>query len=387
MAISANFNEQRDREIALQIDSLATAVKGYKWKITRENLGTCSVQNQLHLATFFVLSTLFVQIHGQNDPTLKRLKKKIIGASEVIEALSVPSLDPRLATLVNTKIPKLTFKSLHKNTKIEAYSELLKNLAGSDPQISHRQMVHAQMQLMRGSLASECSKPELPLSMECPSPMVSLQEAIVALSLHSPEGFSKALDGILELDGLTFAPHAENKDKKITNRIFFHLQNIHKKETPEKVNSNDRHYGSNAFLSQNMSTSAEKLRAVQRTQVEVCLFTLKECLKGDLSIDSPIAGKTAFAGIFEILENLKLDPKDLPKGQKNLAHALFGKLYSTYLAAWEKDKSMIHPHDKTFKNDFGRNAFLYDSKGVIPDTYRMQAVVEMSQVLKEGWDL
>lgn len=390
MAINTNFNTQRGIELNVQIDSLSSAVKGFKWKISQENLGACDVQNQVHTATAYILSSLSEKIYGKTDDILQNLMNKIMDAGEIIETLRDPrKTDPRLFTLVNIKIPKLKYNSLHKTQKIETYSELLKNLAGSDHQVSQTQIARAQMQLMRASLTTDCSKPELPSHAECVSPLVSLQETINALSIDTPESFSKALDGILELDGLTFKTYEGSRieDKEMTDRIFFHLQSIHKKESPEKVNADDTNHGSSAFLSQKVSTSEERLRAAKRTQTEVSIFALKEFLKGDKSIDSPARGKDLVLGIFEILENLNLDSKDLPKDQKNLAHMLFGKLYHIYLAAWEKDKSMIHPHDRVFNNDFGRNAFIGNAKDKIPNAYKIQALNEISQVVKEAWGL
>ncbi len=215
-------------------------------------------------------------------------------------------------------------------------------------------------------------------------PYVStLQSIISLLSNGSEEGFMEAATYIFDLNEQKQAfPMSGDGERSIGDRIPFHIYHIHDKEAPQKIDRSDANYGTTAFQKmeeEGGATPLEKLRAAQRVQVEVLLSTLKTAIdRGDQAI---------IEEILDTLEKMKLDAKDLPQGQSNLAHALFGKVYQVYLNAWEHDKGMVHPHDGSFKGDFGRNAFIGEVSETVPAQYKLQALEEISNSVKEAWKI
>lgn len=226
----------------------------------------------------------------------------------------------------------------------------------------------------------------LPTMENVAPPIFHLQKAIDQLSVCTEEGFFLALDAISKIDQFKFcSPINGDQDKAILDRIFFQLYHIHNKETPSKIDRTDTSWGTNAFQSDELSTPEEKLRAAQRVQVETLMFVLDHMLKSPKQNDPEAVAIMAL--YFGSLESLNLHPNDLPKGHKNLAHQLFGTVYNNYLAAWEKNKTMTHPHDKCFKNDFGRNAFIGEAQNLIPVEFKIQALQEVIRSLKDAWKI
>ena len=205
---------------------------------------------------------------------------------------------------------------------------------------------------------------------------VSLQKAIDALSPKTEEGFFEALSHFQELENATMSD--EYKNQKILDRIYFHLYHIQNNETPQKVNRSDHNYGMNAFQTEGLSTPEEKLRAVQRVQVEVMLELVDQALNR-----SDSQGIQLFFGA---LEKLRLDPRDLPKGQTNVAHALFGKLYGVYVEARKTNANLVDPNSAKFKGDFGRNAFCDLAEAGLDDL-RKAALKDERQALKDTWKI
>jgi hypothetical protein len=92
--------------------------------------------------------------------------------------------------------------------------------------------------------------------------------------------------------------------------------------------------------------------------------------------------------VLDALEKLKLDPRDLPKGASNIAHALFGKLYELYKVDAEKPKSALeHPHSNKFKGDFGRHGFHGTGEVPVPREYQIKALQEISAAIKASWKI
>lgn len=225
--------------------------------------------------------------------------------------------------------------------------------------------------------------PPLTLEAACP-PLFHLQNVIEALSPCTEDGYELALGIIpnLNVDGYKFnSPINGDKDREILDRIFFHLYHIQNKDRPSVINREDGNWGSSAFQSDVLSTPEEKLRAVQRTQVEVLALILTQ-----IDFDNAEA-LPAISLFLEALERLKMHPNDLPQGSKNLAYYLFGNLYNTYKAAWTPDQKMIHPDHSFFEGDFGRNAFVKHNPNPIPIKFKVQVVQELVQSLKKAWDL
>ena len=375
------INHKIAEALHFEIESFTKELKGSKWKISEENLGTHIVDNALDQTRLLTLSQLCINTFG-NDEAVLRLQDKVTTSSNIIGGLCHSSLeDPRLRDLPN-RIARLNDPNcLHKPRKMEKYGNYLSMITKCD-QIPFSIILPLQIQLKRATreLESPFMQPPVSHPGDEASPIFSLQSAINCLDLQPKEGFGKALDRILWLEDLTFTTCTKEKEQ-IANRIFFHLERIH----PQKQGQNEAHYGSKAFLSEDMSTHKERRRAIQRTQVEVCLFALEKYLKGDRSIQSPVANEPAINGIFKILEDLTMDPKDMPQGHNNIAHALFGTMYANYLAAWENNQSMIHPHDPAF-TDFGRNSFMGNSHSLVKNEYKLQAIKVISASLWAAWN-
>ena len=155
------------------------------------------------------------------------------------------------------------------------------------------------------------------------------------------------------------------------------MYHIHDKETPTVVNRKDFNYGLTAFNEEGRSTPEQKLRAAQRTLLEICLFEVEHA--------SDQGNKESLAIFLKAVEEMQLDPKDLPANTKNIAHALFGKLYTLYSKAQKEDSSLEHPHSSKFKGDFGRHAFCGTAEIAIPKEYVQQALKEVLSEIKAVW--
>jgi hypothetical protein len=128
-------------------------------------------------------------------------------------------------------------------------------------------------------------------------------------------------------------------------------------------------------------SAKEHARAEQRAQVITLLHDLNSSLSNGEDV----------APILRSIEDIKLDPVDLPKGlaadTKDLACALFGKLYHIYLAAWENNRTMVHPHDGRFHSDFGRNAFVGEARNSVPTEYKILALQDLMKSIQDAWKL
>ena len=223
-------------------------------------------------------------------------------------------------------------------------------------------------------------------------PAVHLKRMIECLSLCNEEGFLAAATAIPDLNQFQFhSPINGDHVKEAGDRLFYHLYQIQNKETPEKIDRKDMAWGANAFQSEDLSSAEERLRATQRAQTEYLLSVL--CVVcADIQNSGPDAQnnpqvKFVLSLLFKELEELKLDPKDLPQGTKNLAYFCFGNLYTTYLAAWEQNQAMVHPNDPCFNGNFGREALLGDASARVPVFYKAQMLKQVAQSLKEAWGL
>lgn len=219
---------------------------------------------------------------------------------------------------------------------------------------------------------------QAPLSLEKMVPFAAmLQKAIDALSPKTDEGFFESLSHFQEIGDCKwlFAMTDQDHDQKVLDRIYLHLYHIQDKETPEKVNRSDFNYGMNAFQTEGLATPEEKLRAVQRVQAEVLLELVARALNRS---DAP-----ALQLFIGALEKLNLDPRDLPKGQTNISHALFGKLYDLYIEARKTNPDLEDPNSKKFNGDFGRAAFCDLKLGI--DELRRAALKDELKALKDTW--
>lgn len=194
------------------------------------------------------------------------------------------------------------------------------------------------------------------------------------------EGFYNSFGPIAELAKKTCVLAMTDKKNPISigDRLFFHTYFIHKNESPEKIDHRNHQYGTHAFQT-GLATPEERVRCAQRTLVEMALTGMSDAIaqKDVKSLRQYLA----------VLENLNLDEKDLPKGVKNIAHALFGALYQDYKKAWEVEKSMTHPHDGAFKGDFGRHAFNDTGSVNIPARFKTAVIEQFTEQLRQAWKL
>jgi hypothetical protein len=100
--------------------------------------------------------------------------------------------------------------------------------------------------------------------------------------------------------------------------------------------------------------------------------------------------------VMTALEKMKPDEKDLPSGMKNLAHAFFTKTYKDYLATWNQKNSQgwttecpmwTHPHDPSFKSDFGRNAITGSGSHQVNTDFKRNVINEFLKALRATWGL
>jgi hypothetical protein len=141
-------------------------------------------------------------------------------------------------------------------------------------------------------------------------------------------------------------------------------------------------------LSKESAGVREQVRAVQCLQVEFLFVYLYNFVGMENSLESIRTVMTA-------LEKMKLDEQDLPSGMKNLAHAFFIKTYKDYLATWNQKDSKkwtecpmwIHPHDPSFKNDFGRNALVGAGSHKVTTDFKRNVINEFLKILRATWGL
>lgn len=162
-------------------------------------------------------------------------------------------------------------------------------------------------------------------------------------------------------------------------RLAYHVYFIHKSE--KRISKEDTQYGTKALFRQEgfAATNDDRRRAIVRVIAEVSLEGLKLALQAD---------DHASAKVFlDILENLVVHPKDCPEEQHNLAYSLFGSFYRGYSAAQERNPSLIHPHNATFRSDFGRLAFTNEAGPMIDARFKLEAIAELEVALKAAWKI
>lgn len=387
---------------------------GYKWTINREDLADDLIQIELDKVQVGVFYHFVQQVDPQtrNDliEKIQKIEKKIKSVEQAANYLlsNSDAADPRVLK-TRSKIENLDLHNPNTLKTIKRYARRLDSLNDQEPNqktmdqilitqnllnesktkclqiraedFQHNQINRFHDSILPSSLDTNLSISHLPITMEQFAPPVFfLQNAIACLSLRTDEGFDAAVAEVSQLDTFAFcSPINGDKDKQILDRIYFQLYHLQNKETPSKINRKDTKWGTNAFQSDILSTPDEKLRAAQRVQIEILLFSLNSCIQKRNEAATPL--------ILDALEKLDLHPNDLPQGQKNLSHCLFGKLYNIYFAAWKENQKMVHPHDRSFKGDFGRNAFIGEARNSIPVEYKIQAFQELIKSLQETWKI
>ena len=195
-------------------------------------------------------------------------------------------------------------------------------------------------------------------------------------ALLKAKGISQALSHLAKLSQIKVPPDLEST---ILDRIYFHLYHIQDKETPNMIDRNDQNWGRTAFQTNGLSTLAQKVRAVERTQVEELLRLL-------MTVLDSVGEHGESERLVEALEELKLDPSDLPKGQRSAADALYAKYTQIHLQAREKNPSLENPDDQRFGGAFGRHAFYgFKEMDKTVDDLRYAAVKEVLKDFKATW--
>jgi hypothetical protein len=209
----------------------------------------------------------------------------------------------------------------------------------------------------------------------------SLQKIITSLSLKTDTGFFSALEtlSIISKKPCDFLM-TNHQGKKILDEVYFHLLSFQDKQVQEKVLKDKAlvSWGSEAFES-DATPNTQKLKAVQRIQIDLLLFLLQQCYQ------SPNPSGQDIVQVIATMEKLRPQSGELPAGKKNLAHFLFGTLHSIYTEARKKDKKLVSPDDRCFEGDFGRNAFTGKAKGSVSSEHKLQALKEVIAVLKKTW--
>ncbi len=165
----------------------------------------------------------------------------------------------------------------------------------------------------------------------------------------------------------------------IGKRPFFHIYQIHRNETPNQMTS-DPDYGEKAFAHADGFAAGymQRIRALRRSVVEVCLSGLEEAIGFEDGAN--------VINFLNVLEEVEWYPKDAPPDTKNFAHMLFGAYYNQHLEARKKNTSLADPNDLKFKGDFGRNAFKMSGTG-IESSIKIAAIKQVVNALKKVWKI
>lgn len=154
----------------------------------------------------------------------------------------------------------------------------------------------------------------------------------------------------------------------------YHIQN---KEVPHVVRRGDLNWEWTAFNTKGLAIPEQKWRAAQRTEVEILFDLLNQALE--------MQDKEATCRYFDALENLRLDPQDLPRGQFNATHALFGRFYLAFIAERQNDSSLEDPDQRKFRGDFGRLVFRGEIEVKMPLESKQKVLPETMLAFKEVW--
>lgn len=221
----------------------------------------------------------------------------------------------------------------------------------------------------------------IPQKLEDEPVIKSMLSMIDALSLQSDEGFDEAMMQMINLCEFTqvFDSWKMQGTKSLGDRVFFHLYQIQNKETPNKIDRNDSNYGYNAFHNPERSTPEERLRAAKRVLLDAMFEVLM--MKAERNESK------ALSEIIELLEKINLDPRDLPDGKTNVAHALFGKMYNDCNKAFDLGSSLINPQDGMFNGDFGRSSLIGEASNSISIYTKAQVFREFIQSVHQHWGI
>lgn len=121
------------------------------------------------------------------------------------------------------------------------------------------------------------------------------------------------------------------------------------------------------ILSSDGTSAEEKVRGAQRILLGSALSMLKWAVA--------TSDDTVLRSTLTMLEEMRIDPRDLPHGVNNIAYHLFGSLYRRYLAAAGSDPQLKHC-------DFGKAAFRNEDGIRIDNRYKLETIDEVLESLE-----
>lgn len=208
-------------------------------------------------------------------------------------------------------------------------------------------------------------------------------EALLAILPHLQDNATSAIlptQALEQLDLIASYHHTSafrinaSPSSLIADRSSYHLYLIHKNERSRLPN--DMNYGHNAMIGLHPASHCDRRRAILRTIAELALESLDQAIQS--------ADASEMLAMLHHLESLELDERDLPQGDRNIAHNLFGKMYHLHQEVRQENPSLVDPHDSRFGGDFGRKAFITSAQGVDLKVKRA-AIQEMLNALKAAW--
>ncbi len=385
-----------------EINQLSAKVKSKsKWDITLINLG----EHHIHLFMCGSMAKAISYLSAKLDSEallkctedVSKIQAKIDFANKIIKYLleGNTGVDPRIEKLMGKlKNSPESFTT----EKHEKYTKQIELLAMSHPnratqfeikiaQTIMKQLILESPPIKCGSSVIEIlpsSKTESQELKDLKLAVCSLNNSIKLLSTLSDEGFNKAIKDMENLDDLKFLFPIKIQgfpagDHNPFYRSCIHLYHIQKNETPEKIITPNHFILAFSNLSFK-TTHQQRLRAAERTQVELLTLLIEICLRyGDQASLLP--------KVIEMLEELNLDAKDLPEGQKNPARFLFDTLHIVYSETRSQMKQLRKPSDPCFKGDFGREAMIGESSGYVSHSFKFQALEKFKTDLQHTWKI
>jgi hypothetical protein len=203
-----------------------------------------------------------------------------------------------------------------------------------------------------------------------------LLRAFVFLKAGTPDAVEQAsgiLKALYQKKSTWIFAMNDTQPMLIVSRVFFHLYHIHRVENPSLLR-NDADYGFKAFIAFNgfTATNSERIRALQRTVVELALSGLEEGVNAE--------DTASISLLLKVLEEFN-SPNEV-----NIAHALFGSLHRLHTESRKSNSTLIDPNQPRFNGDFGRNAFPVFING-LEKTTKLQSIAAVRDSLKSAWQI
>ena len=208
-----------------------------------------------------------------------------------------------------------------------------------------------------------------------------LKQILPLLGIHNGMGelqeANYKLTVLQSLGSTCLFPWSSDEESNIADRPNYHLYWIHSNEARHLLQS-DMNYGGKAFAGVFPADNCERLRAVQRTMVEVALQGLETAIK--------VNDRDTMVNCLDILEEIKLDVKDRI-GPDNVAYALNGKFYKCHCEHRNNGESqLINPDDPQFHGNFGQYGMRVSTPG-IEIGIKLEAIQQVRDALKAAWKL